>query len=233
MKPTETEAREEWRKVLRGLRQRDKDRKPVVARIRDAMAGQPGAQSYDRPRTSGGNTEVWCFTHNGRPPCGETGCDVEVIPSRTDPTGNAAIEQDNAADDLARLRKALTEGGRLLRSGRWPAAWTEASKALAIIAAYSPQAPSSIARRDTAAANIEQCKPCAAILNSQRDAPHFSPPSQRCAQPTTVGGLLTEPEILCDSHLKHLKDHGQPMTREETEALRDSPHTWWRSCPHR
>ncbi len=216
--PTELEARSEWRKAVGKLRHKDGDRKGVVARIKDAMAGQPGAQAYDRPRTSGGTTEVWCFTHHGHPPCTDvrTSCDVEIIPSRSDPTGSAAIQRDAAAEDLARLRQAMSEGGRMLDACNWPAAWNQAARAHANIDRYSAQAPSTIARRDTAKANgLPGCTFCA--RTEQAPGVKRWVPADT-VKPTDVKGVLDVAAFVCQWCRKHVASHGRAPTIAECEA---------------
>lgn len=79
--------------------------------ITDAMAGQPGAASYDAIGRSNMKSVLWCDEHQQElADCHrqEHTCSRGIpIPVHPDPTGDAAVNHDKARSDERQLRKAI------------------------------------------------------------------------------------------------------------------------------
>lgn len=73
---------------------------PVIRTMRDNMAGQPGAQSFDTI-ARGARSVHWCWDHEREvAACHKRGdfCTGESVPT-DDPTGEAACDVDQVRDD--------------------------------------------------------------------------------------------------------------------------------------
>lgn len=116
----------------------DNDMRKMLGRIADGRDGNPGAQRYDTPRTSGHTSVV--DEHN------------VPMPSVSDPTGELAVRlaanHDRARLDLADVRRAarlLSEARHLLER---------------VHRGWMPRTPNVMEQRSTEAANEQGCRSC-------------------------------------------------------------------------
>lgn len=154
--------------------------------MRDAMAGQPGAQSYEQSRTTGHTTVL---DENGN-----------TIPAVSDPTGEAAITDDLARADEARLDTAITNLART------------AEVVADIYLRWKPPSPADAAGLRTAFAKLLSegepgCEICARV--DKWVAPHVD--ASDCK------GNLPRPYRLCVWCWRWVLDTGRLPTRHELE----------------
>lgn len=143
-------------------------------RIRDAMAGQPGAQTFDGP-----------------------GIDAQGV---GDPTGEAAVEPDQARKDELDLPRYIRRADAYLQL------------AVGLVNRYTPRPPSSIERRNVEASNEPGCESCSRI-EASKGVPRWEQPYTK--EPSTVTGILTEPKLLCDWCYRFVRNYGRlPYLRE-------------------
>lgn len=115
----------------------DREGRRLTDRIREQMAGQPGAANYEGDQVSGHTTVV---DDRGIP-----------MPALSDPTGETAIRRDRAAADLRELDRHMAAMHR------------HATQAVAIAALYTPRPATALDRRTLAALNIKPdpgCQSC-------------------------------------------------------------------------
>lgn len=112
--------------------------------MRDAMAGQPGAQHFEPVRSQA--TSLWCWTHEREVHRCHAEGDNNICTGETillaDPTGEAAVRFDQARKDRAEIEKHLR------------AAHRAADRATTILAAYQS------ARAISDRAGIGECTDC-------------------------------------------------------------------------
>lgn len=166
----------------------------VLRAIRDALPGQPGAQSYD---TIGhGRSILWCDLHERElVACHRAGldCDGETVVVN-DPTGEAALEFSQAAVDLRAINR------------RVRAIAQQADALITIINRWSARSATDSERRATERANEPGCEVCA---RSDRYTPAKVLSSD-------VKKNLDRPHRLCTWHHDFVLAHGRlPTTVEE------------------
>lgn len=175
--------------------------------IEDNLAGQPRAASFESDRTTGHGGGLFCWAHHQDAiECerilerGDTtlngACQVESIMRPTDSTGEAAIVDDRARSDQRDLeaieRQLIQLTDRLARLGD----------------RYLPASlPDKAGRAKLATPGEPGCYFCEL-------AKTWSPPHTK--QPTTVGGNLTEPRLVCSGHYDLIRKHlGRAPTPDE------------------
>lgn len=167
--------------------------------IEDNLAGQPRAASFESDRTTGHGGALFCWTHQQDPrDCHKAGffCDGESIVTASDPTGEAAISEDKARSDQRDLesieRQLIQLTDRLAR----------------LDDRYLPaNLPDKAGRAKLATPGEPGCWYC-------EQAKTWSPPHTK--QPTTVGGNLTEPRLVCSGHYDLIRKHlGRAPTPDE------------------
>jgi hypothetical protein len=153
-----------------------------VAKIRLWSEGQPKAQDYE-PR-SGPRTVLYCDDHDrDQDDCKRLGlpCTGEPLPNASDPTGEAAIRQDIAAGDLARLDQLI--------------AWLDrnSDEAIDLLARYARRDPTDKDTRESGEGELG-CASCWRIQGP--NTVHWWNAPYRCG-PTDVGGALQRKHLLC------------------------------------
>lgn len=174
--------------------------------IEDNLAGQPRAASFESDRTTGHGGALFCWSHDrdaieceralkrGDTLDGE--CRVESVMRATDSTGEAAIIEDRARSDQRDLeaieRQLIQLTDRLARIGD----------------RYLPSTlPDKAGRAKLATPGEPGCWYC-------EQARTWSPPHTKT--PTTVGGNLTEPRLVCSGHYDLIRKHlGRAPTADE------------------
>lgn len=158
--------------------------------MRDAMAGQPGAQSYDNPVVGGHRTVL---DDEGIP-----------MPALSDPTGEAAVTaaqgQDQASIDHRDTLKDIHAVAVIF------------DRMTTRFARYQPRSATDKERRETERANDPTARGCELC---QR-AGHWHPPFTD--KPTDVAGVLDEPYLLCEWHWRFVRKMGRLTTEQETAA---------------
>lgn len=165
--------------------------------IEDNLAGQPKAASFESDRTTGHGGGLFCWAHARDAIVCERAlergdnldgpCNVESIMRPTDSTGEAAIIEDRARSDQRDLesieRQLIQLTDRLARLGD----------------RYLPASlPDKAGRAKLATPGEPGCFFCEL-------AKTWSPPHTK--QPTTVGGNLTEPRLVCSGHYDLIRKH--------------------------
>lgn len=164
------------------------DGRTPLDRMRDARNGQPRATRYDGDKITASGT--------------------------SDPTARAALQNDQAANDLARFdhaihaaRIALTNAANILRN------WT-------------PRHASDIERQRMADTNEPHCESCART-EAAKGIPRWEPPLTN--ERTTVAQTLSEPAWLCRWCYDHTARTGTRPTVEELEQHHEGRRV---RCPH-
>lgn len=142
---------------------------PKLHVIRDSLAGHPVAASYEQDRVVGHTTVV---DERGVP-----------MPSTVDPTGEAAIHRDRAAQDHATLTRHIAVLER------------HATAVADLLARYDARTATDRERRDAARANDPGCESCARVPHPATGSPRWEPPVT--AAPTDAAGNLARKMWLC------------------------------------
>lgn len=184
-------------------------------RIHLSKEGHPQAAAWDNgPRSA----LVWCDLHQQdvRMCHQETwGCTGVPLNHPNDPTGDAAMRCDRAADDERMYRDNV---GRILR----------ALAAMADTQARYPAArkPNAYERQLTATENDPRCESCARI-EIAKGIPWWVEP--RTKERTTIGGRLEQPMWCCDWCENHVIQTGLIPSEDEVEQHRAGKRV---RCPH-
>lgn len=183
---------------------------PKAARVlRDAQAGAPRAQSYDGIGRSTGS--AWCWTHlrDHRECKTDNDCDTQTCRVETiavhDPTGEAAMTGDRAANTANELRK---QAARIVR---------HVDTLTQIIEAAAPQqrTATSLERRRTAADNGKGCESCARVDGPTPGIAMWSPVSR---PRTTANGNLATTADICSWCYRYTLDLGTLPSRAALAA---------------
>lgn len=148
----------------------------AVDRIKDGLAGQPGAQRLQSDRTTGFTTVL---DDDGMP-----------IPAVSDPTGETVVNYltsrtkgDPAGQDLARLDKAIRSAHDLI------------AKAVDILATYTPRPANAHDRRQLEKTNTKPDPVCESCIRTESaKGVTRGMPVHRTG---TVNGNLDQPTALC------------------------------------
>lgn len=170
------------------LRTPDASGRTALDRIRDAMQGHPKAASYDTDRVSASGT--------------------------SDPTGNAAMRADRAAQDRKRLDDILH---RIRR---------DSYDALTILTQYQPRQANDHERARTAHDNDPHCESCARLEIAKGVTWWVEAHTQ---ERTTVADQLDQPMWLCRWCYDHVLSRGCKPNEDEVEQHRDGKRI---RCPH-
>lgn len=168
----------------------------VLRTMRDAMEGQPAAQSYDTLR--GGKRILWCWEHEHElKVCHKRGHDClgESIPV-DDQTGEAAISADQARADQ---RETIRDVAAL-------ALITD--RLISRFSRYQAKAATEKQRRETEQANDPGCELCHRVGQ-------FSPPRVLSSD---AKGNLDRPHRLCIWHYEFVLATGRKPTDDEERA---------------
>lgn len=201
-------------RISANLATRGRDGHTPLERIRDSLAGQPRAASYDG--AGRGGSRLWCWTHErDLHRCQRDGldCTGEAI-EVTDPTGEAAIGHDPAAVDLRNL-------GRLAAQLR-----RDVEAVADIVARYQLRPPRPSEIEATANANAPHCESCCRI-EIAKGVPWWVDPLTQ--ERTTVAGRFADPQWLCRWCYEHVVDRGCLPTADELEQRRSGKRV---RCPH-
>lgn len=172
----------------------------VVRSMRDAMLGQPGAQSFDVV-TRGARSVAWCWEHEREVlAChrDDMFCAGETV-ATDDPTGEAAVEADKARHDHRETVRDI----RTLR--------IVAGRLTARFALYQQRAADEKERRATERANEPGCELCARVGE-------WTPPR---VLSSTVKGNLDRPHRLCSWHYEFVLANGRKPTEVEDAAHKE------------
>lgn len=167
------------------LTQRDTEGRTVIDRIRDAMAGQPGAQALQSDRTTGFTT---VSDEDGFP-----------VPSVSDPTGEAAIRFDRARHDLRQLDRLLQQAHRAVDDIR------------RLVHTYTPRPATECERRQVEQDNDPGCQSCSRT-EVTRGVARWEPVWKANRNP---GGVLTNPLDLCAWCYRWVETVGRLPTPDE------------------
>lgn len=174
----------------------------IVRHMLDAHAGQPGAQTYDRPITTTSTlTAPWCFT------CQTDNCphDKTMVPVRSDPTGEAATRPDPAAHALKQYRAELAAAIKATeRATQWGSLW------------IGRPAPTIKKREAEADKPWPACQTCHRAPDPDNTKQRWYQKSETL-QPTTVNRNLETPMLLCAWCAKFVRKHGRPPTKAESK----------------
>lgn len=163
----------------------------------------PWCLTHDRvPLFYSAEPEVVCCDRDCR--MSPDACDVQAIPSRSDPTGEAAAEQDRARDDEAKLLKLLAHVCRSL------------DQATEVADRYTARAATSLERRLVAAENDHEpgCQLCAKIDRGDGEGPTWVPAHTK--NPTTCAGNLKQPGWFCLWHWEYIIAVGEAPPLKDT-----------------
>ena len=171
----------------------DQHGRTVLDRIRAAMNGQPKSGLGDTDRVSASGI--------------------------SDPTGNAALQPDHAAQDLRRLDDIFTR----LRN--------DSDTAVRIVNTWTPRTPTAKERRETIDANAPHCESCISVEIGPGVPWNVEPRADGNgnAYRTTVSDILTEAKWLCSWCEVHVRSRGCLPNTDELEQHRDSKRI---RCPH-
>lgn len=174
--------------IYKHYRTLDEANRTVIDRIIDAQNGNLTASVYDGDKITATGT--------------------------SDPTAQAAMRPDNAAQHLHDLRTNLRAAHRNL------------THVLAILNVYTPRPPTDLERQRMADANEPHCESCARI-EVANGVPRWEPPLTQ--ERSTVAGALSEPSWLCRWCYDHVLQTG---TKPSTDEL-DQHHSGQRvRCNH-
>jgi len=194
-------ARESLARTLRTLVAHARNIDARLTTMRDGLAGQPRAATYDAAIITGQRSVTWCWRHECDVYlCHAVGllCDGEPIVV-ADPTGETAINPDRVAHDRRQVQRHIT-------------ALEQHAQALAdILAGYQPRPPTDIERVASAQLGEPGCQSCARTKGAT-GLPRYEPVKVRA---TRVKGRLVQPMALCSwCYAYTLKVHRLPTTTE-------------------
>jgi hypothetical protein len=174
-------------------------RPKLLEAITDNLAGQPRAQSFDEPT---GSTQAWCWEHQ-RPVnvCHHNDllCAGEGMRAN-DPTGEAAVNGDQAADHQREVEKLEAQ-------------IVDATERLDFIRGfYLPKKlPTGADRAKLATAGDDGCHWCLT------QAKTWSPPCTE--KPSTVANNLNVAVLNCRAHYDFIRTVGRAPSPSETQTF--------------